>query len=367
VTTGSPADSITVDGCEWMAGPSPNSGNGLLLTVPVPRSSTRPPLFIGAALAGFAIVLSACGNGSSTSAPTPGFYVSPRPLTSSPGTLLRYQPLGTDVPGGRAYRILYVSATSDGRPRTSGGVLVVPDRKPPATGRPIVAWAHPVIDTNVAPSQSASPLAAMDPWLTSAVRNGWIVVATDFVAVGTHQQETFVGRAEANDIGNSVLAATHLPDVNAGTAWVVFGESSGGHGALWSGSIAPALAPGLHLLGVAAVAPVAELVQVEQAEGKPWAPALLAQTPPPLAPSVPAFIAQGTQDDVVPASTTVLLQRQWCSAGSRLYVDWLKGVTHDGAIGAASRSAVAWMKSRFRGLPAPSNCSADPPVIPASG
>jgi hypothetical protein len=322
---------------------------------------------VGAALVGSAIVGAACGSGSGASTPAPDLSPAPGRLTAAPGTLLRYQPLGAGVPGGRAYRIRYVSAASDGSPRTSGGVVVVPDARAPAEGRPIVAWSHPVVGANVAPSRTSDPLGTMDPWLATAVRSGWVVVATDFVDVGTHRQETFVGRAEANDIAYSVLAVRRVPDVRAGTAWVAFGESSGGHGALWSGSLAPALTPGLRLLGVAAVAPVAELVPVEHAEGKPWAPALLAQTPVPLPPSIPAFIAQGTRDDVVPAPTTALLQHQWCTAGSTLTVDWLRGVTHEGAMAAARRTAVSWIEGRFRGRVAPDNCPAGSPAGSVTG
>ncbi len=300
-------------------------------------------------------------------APPPGFYTWPAPLRSSPGTLLRYRSLGVPIAGARAFRILYVSTTSGGLPRTTGGVLVVPDATPPAAGRPVVAWAHPVVGTDTAPSASTTPLASMEPWLSRGVHDGWVVVATDFVAVGTHRQETFVGRAETDDLAYSVVAARQLPQAHAGTAWVVFGASSGGHGALWSGSIAPALVPGLRLLGIAAVAPVAELVPIEHAEGKPWAPRLSAQTPSPPPAAMPVFIAQGTRDDIVPAATTELLQHQWCTAGSTLFVDWLGGVTHEGAVGAASPSAVNWIQHRFLGSPAPRNCGVGPPVGRSSG
>jgi pimeloyl-ACP methyl ester carboxylesterase len=205
----------------------------------------------------------------------------------------------------------------------------------------------------------------MDPWLASAVRHGWIVVATDFVAVGTHRQETFIGQSEVNDIAYSVLAVRHLPHANPGTVWVAFGESSGGHGALWAGSLGPKLTPGLLLVGVAAVAPVAELVPAERAQGKPWAPALAAQTPAPPEASIPAFVTQGTKDNVVPASTTALLQRQWCTAGSKLYVDWLAGVTHLGAMTASTSAAISWIDGRFRGTAAQTNCSSASPVKPS--
>jgi len=103
-------------------------------------------------------------------------------------------------------------------------------------------------------------------------------------------------------------------------------------------------------------------VPVEHAVGKPWAPRLAAETPPPPPSSMPVFIAQGTRDDVVPASTTALLQRQWCRAGSHLEVDWLEGIAHNGAIDVASRSAVSWIEQRLRGSPAPTDCSTEPPV-----
>lgn len=335
--------------------------------MPTSKSAVRRHLFRGAVLVGLAVVATACGTGSAVSPPVQGFYSAPSPIIAEPGTLLRVQSLGSAIAGAHAYRILYVSAASDGEARTSGGVVVLPDASPPASGRPIVAWAHPVVGANVAPSRSSDPLSSMEPWLAGAISNGWIVVATDFVAVGTHQQEMFVGRAEVNDIAFSVLAVRHLPHANPGTAWVAFGESSGGHGALWSGTLAPGLTPGMQLLGVSAVAPVAELVPVEQAVGKPWAPALLAQTPDPPMPSIPVFVAQGTRDNVVPASTTALLQHLWCSGGSTLYVDWLRGVTHEGAIAASAPAALSWIEDRFRGSPAPNNCSSGAPVKPSPG
>ena len=367
MTRGHLPGSATVEGREAAAGNRTLYGSALPLAVPGTGPARRSPLFLEAALVGLAVVVAACGSGSVASAPAQAFYSSPSPISAAPGTLLRYQPLGSVVAGAHAYRILYVSAASHGASRASGGVVVLPDATPPAAGRPIVAWAHPVVGNNIAPSRSTDPLSTMDPWLASAVKHGWIVVATDFVAVGTHQQETFIGQAEVNDIVYSVLAVRHLPHSNPGAAWVAFGESSGGHGALWSGFLAPKLTPGMRLLGVAAVAPVAELVPVQQAEGKPWAPALLAQTPVPPEPSIPAFVAQGTRDDVVPASTTALLQHQWCSAGSTLYVDWLDGVTHDGAITISAPAALSWIEDRFRGTTAPINCSSGSPVEPSPG
>jgi alpha-beta hydrolase superfamily lysophospholipase len=50
-----------------------------------------------------------------------------------------------------------------------------------------------------------------------------------------------------------------MPNVDAGTHTIVYGHSQGGQAALFAGEIAPSYAPDLHILGVVAGAPVAEI------------------------------------------------------------------------------------------------------------
>jgi pimeloyl-ACP methyl ester carboxylesterase len=89
---------------------------------------------------------------------------------------------------------------------------------------------------------------------------GWVVVATDYVAMGTPGTPLYlVGASEARDVVNSVRAARQVPGADAGTRWGVWGHSQGGHAALWTGALAATLAPELQLVGVAAAAPAAEL------------------------------------------------------------------------------------------------------------
>ena len=50
-----------------------------------------------------------------------------------------------------------------------------------------------------------------------------------------------------------------MPTAQAGARFVVWGESQGGHAALWTGQWAGRYAPGLQLMGVAAAAPPTDL------------------------------------------------------------------------------------------------------------
>src|SRR5665213_3488205 len=218
-------------GCRWSwtSGWTVRSGDRPLTVRtarPATAQGTRPSTVVAVKARGalaliLALILCGCGAASGpATAPSSSFYQDPGASAAPPGTMLRVQPLGTDVPGARADRILYQSSTSTGVAALSGGMVFVPVGRAPATGRPIVAWAHPVIGDDFAPSRSTSPLSGMQPWLTEMIARGWIVVATDFVGVGTGHQEWLNGRAEAHDVTYSVEAVHHLGGADAGRRWV---------------------------------------------------------------------------------------------------------------------------------------------------
>lgn len=231
-------------------------------------------IVLAALLTGLALIVvvrvgSAHREGADRQAALQPFYTPPATLPGQPGALIRTEPLGVDVTGGTAYRILYESQQPDGAPTVSSGMLFIPTTPAPADGRPVVAWAHGTIGQgdSCAPSRSASPVAQLDTWLTPMLQRGWVVVATDYAGLGTPGQELYlVGGAEARDVVNSVRAAQQVPDAHAGDRWVVYGHSQGGHAALWTGHLAGGLAPELHLLGVAAAAPAAELADIMDAQ-----------------------------------------------------------------------------------------------------
>lgn len=190
------------------------------------------------------------------------FYAAPGSIPSAPGTVIRSEPLGVEVPGARAYRVLYSTQRPDGSPAVTGGMVFVPTAPAPAGGRPIVAWAHGTVGMGdaCAPSRSANPLGDTANWLDQMLSFGWIVTATDYAGLGTTPPNLYlVAQAEVRDVVNSVRAARSLVGAQASSRYVVWGHSQGGHSALWSGHLAPQLAPELRLLGVAAAAPAAEL------------------------------------------------------------------------------------------------------------
>lgn len=197
------------------------------------------------------------------------FYEPPSPLPTTPGEVLRTEPLGVEVPGATALRMLYVSQRPDGTPAASSGMVFIPDSPAPPEGRPIVAWAHGTLGMGdaCAPSRSDNPLGDTEAWLDQMLSLGWVVVATDYVGLGTPGPELYlVGDAEARDVVNSVRAARNLPDSSAGDRYAVWGHSQGGHSALWTGHLGPRLAPELTLVGVAAAAPAAELTDIMGAQ-----------------------------------------------------------------------------------------------------
>lgn len=195
------------------------------------------------------------------------FYATPDPLPDAPlGTVLRSEQIteGVDLTNGTAWRILYLTEDGNGTPRVSGGRLFVPDTPAPPGGRPVVSWAHPTTGMGdaCAPSRTPKPTALMD-WLPAMLDRGWVVVATDYAGLGTAGVESYlVAEPEVRDVVNAVRAAREFPEAGASSTYAVFGHSQGGHASLWAGSLAPAYAPELELVGVAGAAPAAPLADL---------------------------------------------------------------------------------------------------------
>jgi acetyl esterase/lipase len=100
------------------------------------------------------------------------------------------------------------------------------------------------------------------PGVREAVRRGWVFVAPDYPGLGSAKPHPYLGGVPtARSILDGVRAARAIPGAAAGEKFAVWGESQGGHAALWTAQLARRYAPDLYLVGAAAAAPPTDLVQ----------------------------------------------------------------------------------------------------------
>lgn len=201
------------------------------------------------------------------------FYAAPGEVSPEPGQLLAAEPFNTGVPdGASAWRILYTTTREDGIPAVASGLVVTPQEHSGPT--PVIAWAHGT--TGVAPG--CAPSLLKDPFeagalfvLDDVLAQGWTVVATDYVGLGTEGPHPYViGQGEARSVLDSLRAAQQLDGPDLADTTVVWGHSQGGHAALWTGILAPRYAPELDIAGVAALAPASNMhALVQVIEGSP--------------------------------------------------------------------------------------------------
>jgi pimeloyl-ACP methyl ester carboxylesterase len=112
------------------------------------------------------------------------------------------------------------------------------------------------------PSLLSAPTRGI-PWVNRIVRAGWVVVATDYSFAekgGPHPY--LIGEGEARAVLDSVRAARQMSELTLDNRMVVWGYSQGGHAALWTGTVGTRYAPDLEVLGVAAIAPAANIKKI---------------------------------------------------------------------------------------------------------
>lgn len=195
------------------------------------------------------------------------FYNAPDPLpAAAPGTIIRTEQIENEQTDADLYRVLYLSTSYDGQPTPVSGLVIIPTTPPPATGRPVIASTHGTV--GVAPNCAPSliPEAVYErplPGLTEFLAAGYVIVATDYQGLGTAGPHPYlVGVSAAMNALDSVRAIQEFPEANATSEFVVWGESQGGHTALFTGQLAASYAPDLQLRGVVASAPAADLTEL---------------------------------------------------------------------------------------------------------
>jgi uncharacterized membrane protein HdeD (DUF308 family)/acetyl esterase/lipase len=191
------------------------------------------------------------------------FYTAPDDVPSQPGALLRSEPFHRALPdGAQAWRILYTTTRDEGESAVASALVVAPEEVPDGP-RPVIAWAHGTtgVAEGCAPSLLDDPFAAgATPALDQVVARGWVMVATDYVGLGTEGPHPYlIGQGEARSVLDAVRAAHQLPALSLSDQTVVWGHSQGGHAALWTGQLADSYAPDDHVIGVAALAPASNL------------------------------------------------------------------------------------------------------------
>jgi len=193
------------------------------------------------------------------------FYDPPSDLPHQPGALLRREPLKDAIlPAGmRGWRILYATTVDDSTPATAVATVFAPTDAP-AGPRPVIAWEHATTGLlqKCMPSLLSAPTAGI-PGCDEIVMAGWVVVATDYSFAekgGPHPY--LIGEGEARAALDSVRAARQMSELTLDKRMVVWGYSQGGHAALWIGIVGPRYAPDLEILGVAAIAPAANIENI---------------------------------------------------------------------------------------------------------
>ncbi|MEO7815386.1 MAG: lipase family protein [Sphingomicrobium sp.] len=191
------------------------------------------------------------------------FLVAPTTaVAQQAGTLIAADPV-VDTPGGmQAWRVKYWTTDTAGRRREVTGMVVAPREAVSAQPRAVLAWTHGTwgVASRCAPSLSKdfwSATAGLD-----AVRSGYVVVAPDYAGLGSAGMHPFlVGEDTARSVIDGVRAARQIPGAAAGSRYAVWGESQGGHAALWTAQSSRRYAPDLTLVGAAAAAPPTDLIE----------------------------------------------------------------------------------------------------------
>jgi len=193
------------------------------------------------------------------------FYDPPPNVPKQPGTLLRSEPLKevTLPPGMQGWRILYTTTVNDTTPATAVATVFAPANLPPGA-RPVITWEHGTTGLlqKCMPSLVSAPTVGI-PAQKQAMEAGWVIVATDYSFTekgGPHPY--IIGEGEARAALDAVRAAHKMPELTLDEHTVVWGHSQGGHSALWTGIAGPKYAPDIKIIGVAALAPAANMPKI---------------------------------------------------------------------------------------------------------
>ena len=195
------------------------------------------------------------------------------------GDLIWATEIKTDIPGARAWKILYRSTDVHNTPVPVSGMVIAPATATSTNSRPVVSFAHATagLARSCAITQVDNPakdatfysfpdgpdkIDAGVPALTQMIAAGYVVVATDYQGLGApgfHQY--LIGPTAGRNVLDAIVAAQQIPQAGAGNKAVVLGWSQGGQAAVWAAQLADYVGGSVKILGAAALAPVNALEQ----------------------------------------------------------------------------------------------------------
>lgn len=202
----------------------------------------------------------------------------------SAGQLIAADPVVETPLGSQAWRIRYWTTSEEGGLIETTGMVVAPREAAPRQPRKLVAWAHGTSGVAEACDLSSKPaFFEVTPALTEMVAAGYVVAAPDYPGLGSAGQHAYLaGRETAHSLLDAVRAAQAIPGAHAGRDFVVWGESQGGHAALWTAREAHRYARELNLVGTLAAAPptdlAANLTQARDANARAFLTALVSHS-----------------------------------------------------------------------------------------
>ena len=190
------------------------------------------------------------------------FYDAPADRPDEPGILIREgEYFGRAPAGGKVQRILYSTTDALGV-RAISSALVISPLDPPSGPRPVISWNWGTtgVSRGCAPSlmDTAATRFAI-PAVEEALARGWVVVASDYSGRGADGRFPYlIGEGEARSSIDAIRAARQLDGLRLSSDVVVWGHSQGGHAALFTEPVAADYAPGLQILGTAALSPLTD-------------------------------------------------------------------------------------------------------------
>ncbi|GAB3675808.1 lipase family protein [Salinisphaera aquimarina] len=185
-----------------------------------------------------------------------------------PGTVMRYRPIAAesyyffDVDA-QAWQLLYRTSDTFGKPQADVATILVPDDPQPR----LLSYqtAYDALTRRCAPSYEILSGSMVEQLLVNkALRRGWVVVLPDYEGP---EAQFIAGINSGRGVLDGIRAAqTFLPDrlVGADTPVALWGYSGGAFASLWAAEQAASYAPRIHIAGVAAGGPPADLASTAE-------------------------------------------------------------------------------------------------------